>query len=67
MADTFERIVIYHRGVRPTPSEDKGPMDMMLMAKGGTSRMLRIDRKGQLIMAESLSEPVVTNEKTFTT
>lgn len=67
VADTFERIVIYHRGVRPTPSEDKGPMDMMLMAKGGTSRMLRIDRKGQLIMAESLSEPVVTNEKTFTT
>ena len=66
VADTFERIVIYHRGVRPTPSEDKGPMDMMLMAKGGTSRMLRIDRKGQLIMAESLSEPVVTNEKTFT-
>ena len=58
VADTFERIVIYHRGVRPAPSEDKGPMDMMLMAKGGTARMLRIDRKGQLIMAESLSEPV---------
>lgn len=61
VADTFERIVIYHRGVRPTPAEDKGPVDMMLMAKGGTARMLRMDRKGLLIMAESLSEPVATN------
>jgi len=68
VADTFERIVIYQRGVRPTPTEDKGPMDMMLMAKGGTARMLRIDRKGQLIMAESLSEPVmITNGKMPTT
>ncbi len=67
VADTFERIVIYQRGVRPTPTEDKGPMDMMLMAKGGTARMLRIDRKGQLIMAENLSERVVTNKKTPTT
>jgi len=31
-------------------------MDMMLLAKGGTARMLRIDRAGKLIMAESLSE-----------
>jgi len=54
VADTFEKIVIYQRGVRPT--EDKGPMDMMLLAKGGTARMLRIDRAGKLIMAESLSE-----------
>ncbi len=37
---TFERIVIYQRGVRPTPIEDKGPMDMMLMAKGDIARML---------------------------
>jgi len=28
---------------------------------------LRIDRKGQLIMAESLSEPVITNGKMPTT
>lgn len=54
VADTFERIVIYQRGVRP--SADKGPMDMMLLAKGGTARLLRIDRSGKLIMAESLSE-----------
>lgn len=53
VADTFERIVIYHRGVRPG-LEGKGPMDMMLLAKGGTARLLRISRDGELIMAESL-------------
>lgn len=63
VADTFERIVIYHRGVRPSPDGEKGPMDMMLMAKGGTARMLRIDRAGQLIMAESLADFAGTNEK----
>lgn len=55
VADTFERIVIYQRGVRPT--EDKGPMDMMLLAKGGTARLLRIGRDGKLIMSESLEQP----------
>lgn len=60
IADTFERIVIYHRGVRPGP-EGKGPMDMMLLAKGGTARLLRIGRDGELIMAESLEPP--QNEK----
>lgn len=61
--DTFERIVIYHRGVRPTPEGEKGPMDMMLLAKGGTARLLRIDRTGKLIMSESLADRVATNEK----
>lgn len=60
VADTFERIVIYHRGVRPGP-EGKGPMDMMLLAKGGAARLLRISREGELIMAESLELP--QNEK----
>jgi hypothetical protein len=32
-------------------------MDMMLLAKGGTARMLRIDRMGNLLMAENLSTP----------
>jgi len=57
VADTFERILIYHRGTRPTPEGEKGPMDMMLLAKGGTARMLRVDRQGRLITAESLSTP----------
>jgi len=61
VADTFERIVIYHRGVRPGP-EGKGPMDMMLLAKGGAARLLRIGRDGALIMAESL-EPSQNEKK----
>lgn len=55
VADTFERIVIYHRGTRPTPEGEKGPMDMMLVAKGGTARLLRIERSGKLIASESLA------------
>lgn len=50
--DTFDRIVIYHRGVMP----DEGappPIDLLLIAKGGAPRMLRIDRKtGAWIAAE---------------
>lgn len=55
VADTFERIVIYHRGTRPTPEGEKGPMDMMLLAKGGTGRLLRLERSGKLIESESLT------------
>ena len=55
VADTFERIVIYHRGTRPTPEGEKGPMDMMLLAKGGTARLLRLSRSGQLIASENLA------------
>ncbi len=62
VADTFERIVIYHRGVRP---REGGPMDMMLLAKGGNARMLRLSRDGQLIAAESLESS--TNEKSPST
>jgi hypothetical protein len=61
VADTFSRIVIYQRGVRPTPEGEKGPMDMMLLAKGGTARLLRVDRRGKLIMAESLAEGLIKN------
>jgi hypothetical protein len=67
VADTFERIVAYHRGVRPTPDGEKGPVDMMLLAKGGTARLLRIDRTGKLIMSESLAECVTTIKKNPTT
>jgi len=53
VADTFERIVIYRKGVRPdaTPA---GMMDLMLLAKGGTARMLRIDKTGGWVEAETL-------------
>lgn len=54
VADTFERIVIYHSGVRPDEAPDR-QMDMMLLAKGGRARMLRIDRQGSLLAHEDLA------------
>lgn len=53
IADTFERIVVYHRGVRPSETPH-GVMDMVLVAKGGVGRLLRISRQGELIEAETL-------------
>ncbi|MCR5864634.1 recombinase family protein [Aquincola sp. J276] len=46
VADTFERIVVYHKGVRPdlTP---KGFTDVVLLARGGQARLLRIDKGGR--------------------
>lgn len=43
VSDTFERIVIYHKGI----TQDAGTprIDMMLIAKGGMPRQLSIDRK----------------------
>lgn len=45
VADTFERITVYHHGVNPKETP-KGIMDIVLLAKGGVERMLRIDAKG---------------------
>lgn len=53
VADTFERIVIYHRGMRPSETPT-GQMDMMLLAKGGVARLLRITRTGELVTAETV-------------
>lgn len=43
VADTLERIVIYHQGI--TPGNETPHIDLLLLAKGGTPRRLRIDRK----------------------
>lgn len=51
VADTFERIVVYHRGVMPEETL-RGVMDVHLIAKGGAGRMLRIDKKGNWVSAE---------------
>lgn len=51
VADTFEQIVIYRRGALPAETP-KGMMDVTLLAKGGTSRTLRIDAKGGWVDAE---------------
>ena len=52
VADTFSQILIYHRGVDADP--DSTVMDMVLAAKGGQSRLIRITRTGDLVSAETL-------------
>lgn len=45
VADTFERIVVWASGLDPdTTPEDQ--FDVLLVAKGGSGRMLRIDKAG---------------------
>ena len=44
IADTFERIAVYATGVRP--DDESRFTDVVLLAKGGISRVLRIDKKG---------------------
>lgn len=56
VADTFERIVIYHRTVTPEDNP-KGVMDMMLLAKGGTMRLLRLNSEGQVLAADEAMSP----------
>ena len=50
VAETFARIVIYHCGI--TPEAASRHIDLVLMAKGGTPRMLRIDRKSGAWVAQ---------------
>lgn len=46
IADTFDRIVVYHRGMTPSaPHAKKGTIDLLLMAKRGATRLLHIDRQ----------------------
>jgi hypothetical protein len=48
VADTFERIVVYHHGVDPGETP-RGTIDLVLVAKGGAARQLRINRAGRVI------------------
>lgn len=53
--DTFERIVIYNAGVTPGDTRTS-PIDMMLLAKGGQPRMLKINRRtGDLLNQEDIA------------
>lgn len=66
VADTFERIVIYHHGL--TPAENKGrTIDLQIIAKSGTVRMLQIDKRtGQWRAEENLPDMrAVTETKLF--
>lgn len=53
VADTFSRIVVYHSGIRPGQAP-KGTIDVLLVAKGGIGRLLRIDQAGGWIAAEQV-------------
>lgn len=44
VADTFERIVVYHRGFVPAESAGK-TIDLLLIAKGGATRALSVDKR----------------------
>lgn len=52
VADTFERITVYQKGMRPSAKD--GRIDVILLAKGGTSRLLRIDRAGNWVAGEDV-------------
>ncbi|MFG0786380.1 recombinase family protein [Delftia tsuruhatensis] len=54
VADTFERIVVYARGAKfnPDASQRNYQIDLVLIARGGISRMLTIDRRGNWIAGE---------------
>ena len=60
VADTFERIVIYHASTRPAESDER-VMDMILHAKGGRARLLRLDRKGALLAHEDFDGAMITS------
>lgn len=46
VADTFDKIVIYHRGVTPEVTRSwKGTIGLLLIAKRGGTRFLNIDRQ----------------------
>jgi DNA invertase Pin-like site-specific DNA recombinase len=55
VSDTFERIAVYHRGIRPKGAP-KGVIDVMLLAKGGKARLLRIDSSGKWLAAEDFAD-----------
>jgi len=54
VADTFERIVVWHHGIRPDEdaSQRDYHIDVQLIAKGGVARLLRVSRMGEWQVAE---------------
>lgn len=56
IADTFDRIVVWTAGQRPneTPPDQ---IDVLLLARGGVGRLLRIDARGKCLTSETVSLP----------
>ncbi len=53
VSDTFSRIIVYHHSIRPLEAQ-AGEIDVLLLAKGGAERMLRIDRQGRWVAGEEI-------------
>lgn len=46
VADTFDRIIVYHRGMAPQATRSwKGTIDLVMVGRHGTTRLLHIDRQ----------------------
>lgn len=60
VADTFERIVVYARGMRPDPAATGHDyqIDLILVGRGGNSRALRIDREGSLLDGDDVPKGI---------
>lgn len=58
VADTFERIVVYASGLRPGQDPDD-VTDVLLVAKGGIARSLRIGRDGAWVAADEVETNTV--------
>jgi DNA invertase Pin-like site-specific DNA recombinase len=56
VADTFERITVYASGIRPIEGLDV--IDVVLVAKGGSARWLRIDKRGEWIAGEHIAPEI---------
>ena len=54
VADTFECITVYARGMEPDPDagERDYKIDLVLVAKGGTARLLTVDREGNWVAGD---------------
>lgn len=56
VGDTFERIVVYQRGMQPEAKARS--IDVVLHAKGGTARLLRIGAHGELLSADEATAEI---------
>ncbi|MFN3630488.1 MAG: recombinase family protein, partial [Casimicrobiaceae bacterium] len=54
--DTFERITVYHSGIRPTAHAGRH-IDVVLLARGGShGRLLSLASSGELLTAEDVAK-----------
>jgi DNA invertase Pin-like site-specific DNA recombinase len=56
VAETFARIVVYRAGLRPGQAE-RGIIDVVLHARGGSTRLLRVQGSGDWVAGEDLALP----------